>query len=282
MKLLRNILIAIIVLGVVATAGYSVLYRYVLSSFEPVAEYEYIQKQKEEEIELAETTPIPHTKAYVEVKDGCGTNYQGSCVNVRSGPSKEFPVVSALRTGVVLRVATTTYSDEVGGKWYRIVFDEWVRYPERVTSQWYVHSDFVTQFEFHVETLTATTTSKRILVDRSDQMMYAYENEQIVFSSAVSTGKELTPTPRGEFEIYYKTPSRYMQGPLPGISEQYYDLPGVPWDMYFTKEGGAFHGAYWHENFGRVWSSGCVNLPLDMARTLYEWAPLGTKVLVRD
>lgn len=73
-----------------------------------------------------------------------------------------------------------------------------------------------------------------------------------------------------------------MQGPLPGISDQYYDLPGVPWNMYFTQEGGAIHGAYWHAEFGKQWSHGCVNLPLETARTLYEWTPLGTSVLVQD
>jgi lipoprotein-anchoring transpeptidase ErfK/SrfK len=73
-----------------------------------------------------------------------------------------------------------------------------------------------------------------------------------------------------------------MQGPLPGISEQYYDLPGVPWNLYFTQEGGAIHGAYWHDKFGEEWSHGCVNLPLDSARTLYQWADIGTSVYVHD
>ena len=33
-----------------------------------------------------------------------------------------------------------------------------------------------------------------------------------------------------------------MQGPIPGISEQEYDLPGVPWTMYFTIDGGELKG----------------------------------------
>ena len=73
-----------------------------------------------------------------------------------------------------------------------------------------------------------------------------------------------------------------MQGPLPGISDQYYDLPGVPWDLYFTHEGGAIHGAYWHDKFGERWSHGCVNLPIEKAKELYEWTDLGTTVVVRD
>jgi len=39
-----------------------------------------------------------------------------------------------------------------------------------------------------------------------------------------------------------------------------YDLPGVPWNSYITEEGIAFHGTYWHNNFGKPRSHGCINL----------------------
>jgi lipoprotein-anchoring transpeptidase ErfK/SrfK len=83
--------------------------------------------------------------------------------------------------------------------------------------------------------------------------------------------------------VYKKTPSRYMQGPLPSIpGYQYYDLPGVPWNLYFTPEGAVIHGAYWHTSFGSPYSHGCVNLWPNDARTLYMWADLGTTVVVED
>ena len=82
--------------------------------------------------------------------------------------------------------------------------------------------------------------------------------------------------------IYKKTPSRYMQGPIDGITDQYYDLPGVPWDLYFTSGGAAIHGTYWHENFGKQSSHGCVNLPVEKAKELYSWAEVGTRVTVQD
>ncbi|MCR4306356.1 MAG: L,D-transpeptidase, partial [Candidatus Yonathbacteria bacterium] len=90
------------------------------------------------------------------------------------------------------------------------------------------------------------------------------------------------PTPRGTFTIFKKTPSRYMQGPIPDIADQYYDLPGVPWNLYFTHEGAVIHGAYWHDSFGSAYSHGCVNLPPEQARKLYNWADLGTGVIVKD
>ena len=73
-----------------------------------------------------------------------------------------------------------------------------------------------------------------------------------------------------------------MQGPIPGITNQYYDLPGVPWDLYFTHQGAAIHGTYWHENFGKQSSHGCVNLPPAQAEKLYRWAGIGTFVIVQD
>jgi lipoprotein-anchoring transpeptidase ErfK/SrfK len=74
-----------------------------------------------------------------------------------------------------------------------------------------------------------------------------------------------------------------MQGPLPNIKDkQHYDLPGVPWNLYFTEGGAVIHGAYWHKSFGSPYSHGCVNLSPENAHTLYSWADLGTTVVVRD
>jgi lipoprotein-anchoring transpeptidase ErfK/SrfK len=113
-------------------------------------------------------------------------------------------------------------------------------------------------------------------------MLYAYDGDTLYMQEAISTGLELTPTPRGVFTVYRMTPSRYMQGPIPGISDQYFDLPGVPWNLYFTPEGAVIHGAYWHDRFGSPWSHGCVNLPPEKAKKLYAWAEIGTKVVVQD
>jgi lipoprotein-anchoring transpeptidase ErfK/SrfK len=174
---------------------------------------------------------------------------------------------------MVLEVSTTTYEDDHGGTWYQVIFGEWIRYPDRLPQPIYVSGKYVDSFSEPVEETPASTT-KRIVIDRSDQKLYAYDGDDVFMETAVSTGLDLTPTPRGTFMVYRKTPTRYMQGPLPGISDQYYDLPGVPWDLYFTPEGGAIHGAYWHNHFGEQWSHGCVNLPLDEARKLYDWTPV--------
>lgn len=235
---------------------------------------------------LEETIPTaPPSIKYAEVTDGCGPHYEGTCVNMRSGPGVEFPPVMLLRTGMVLKVASIVVGED-GRRWYKIGFDGWIRYPERVTGDWYVSADYVRLFEdanAHATTDKADTESnKRIVIDRTKQLLYAYEGDTLFMQEPISTGLEFTPTPRGTFWVYKKMPDSYMQGPLPDISDQYYDLPGVPWDLYFTYQGGAIHGAYWHNNFGQPWSHGCVNLAPEQAKKLYMWADLGTPVTVRD
>ncbi|KND50468.1 MAG: hypothetical protein AB202_02320 [Parcubacteria bacterium C7867-007] len=226
------------------------------------------------------------TVRYVEVTAGCDAYFQGGCVNVRAAPTTTAPVLEKLRSGVVLAVAATTTIDSTGREWNKVVFSEWLRYPERMQRDWYVATDGTNSFlseqaqELSDDVVPATT--KRIRIDRSEQMLYAYDGDELFLDTQVSTGLDLTPTPRGNFIVYRKTPSRYMQGPLPSISDQYYDLPGVPWNLYFTEEGGAIHGTYWHDMFGKQRSHGCVNLPPDVAKALYEWTPLGTPVLVQD
>ncbi|RJQ36331.1 hypothetical protein C4552_03525 [Candidatus Parcubacteria bacterium] len=221
---------------------------------------------------------------YVEIIDSCGPDFEGACVNARTRPDTSAPVAARLRTGIVLKISDTVVGD--GRSWYRIAFDEAIRYPERITSEWYITSEHAHLIEIRgVEELlgdAVITTEKEIIVDLSEQKLYAYERDALIAEEYVSTGVPEAPTPRGPFRIYKKMPSRYMQGPLPGISDQYFDLPGVPWNLYFTEQGGAIHGTYWHDQFGKRWSHGCVNLPVGAAKTLYEWADLGTRVIVRD
>lgn len=228
-------------------------------------------------------TPDPTQSEYVQVVDSCGADFEGGCVNVRSGPSVDSPAIFKARNGIVLKVSEKNTKN--GKDWYKLSFDEWLRYPERVEGDLYISAEYVTAFkDVGNQELTASSSpvNKKILIDRSEQKLYAYENDVLFMEEKVSTGIELTPTPRGNFTVFRKTPSRYMQGPIPGISDHYYDLPGVPWNLYFTEQGAVIHGAYWHDSFGTPWSNGCVNMPIASAEKLYKWADIGTEVVVRD
>jgi lipoprotein-anchoring transpeptidase ErfK/SrfK len=230
------------------------------------------------------STTTPEQATHIEISDGCNADYQGECLNVRSRPSTSSPVVTRLRDNIVLKVATTTRAE--GRLWYQTEFAEWLRHPQRVTSnKWWIAGEYVRPVQANgqdLETAEQIETNKRIVVDLSEQMLRAYSEDELFMEEAVSTGKPLFPTPRGEFRIFKMRPTRYMQGPIDGITNQYFDLPGVPWNLYFTYQGAVIHGAYWHNNFGQMWSNGCVNLPPAQAEKLYRWAELGTKVIVRD
>lgn len=221
---------------------------------------------------------------YIEITDSCGPDYVGECVHMRSGAGTKYPSVAKLRTGVVLKVTETVTVD--GHDWYKIGFATELRYPERVAGDLFVSADVAKLFFDDGDHLLvkgeSATTTKRIVIDTSEQTLYAYDGDTLFMKETISTGKEFTPTPRGTFAVYKMTPSRYMQGPIEGVSDQYYDLPGVPWNLYFTQGGAVIHGAYWHDNFGEPWSHGCVNLSIQKAKELYTWAEVGTKVVVQD
>ncbi|NNJ10268.1 L,D-transpeptidase [Chloroflexales bacterium ZM16-3] len=120
---------------------------------------------------------------------------------------------------------------------------------------------------------------KYIIVDLSDQWLYAYEGDARVYDAPVSTGRDGFNTPVGTFAVYAKLRSQTMEGTLGG---EYYRVPNVPNVMYIVG-GVAIHGTYWHNRFGtgaRL-SHGCINVGLSQAAWLYAWAPMGTLVTVR-
>lgn len=117
-----------------------------------------------------------------------------------------------------------------------------------------------------------TQAGKAIVVSTREQRIYAYENGQLIRSHLTSTGLPATPTVLGDYNIYVKFRATDMSG------EDYY-LPQVPYTMYFY-QGYGIHGTYWHNNFGRPMSHGCVNLPISEAEWFFNWAEVGTLVRV--
>src|SRR3989344_4076355 len=134
-------------------------------------------------------------------------------------------------------------------------------------------------FSFFVTSANAQvyTTEKLITVDIGSQKIYAWEGGRIVNQSPVSTGMYYTPTVKGEFKIYRKLDLQDMKGNYPPY-EPYY-LKNVPNVMYFYKAY-AILGAYWHNKFGSKVTHGCVNEPIVFSKWLYDFAQIGTRVIV--
>jgi len=119
-----------------------------------------------------------------------------------------------------------------------------------------------------------------IYVSLIEQTLSVYDHCQLVFATLVSTGQDKRWTPPGEFAILYKSPDKYITLSQPSEALSEYYLQAVPYFMSYYGNL-AFHGAYWHDDFGAAVSHGCINLAPADARWLYEWARLGDKVIIR-
>ena len=119
---------------------------------------------------------------------------------------------------------------------------------------------------------SASSGERWIEVNLAQRRLYAHEGNRIVLSSLVSIGKPSTPTVRGTFRVYTKLRYTRMRGPG-------YNLPNVPHTMYFYR-GYAIHGAYWVRTFGTRVSHGCVNMNLKDAAWLFNWASVGTRIVI--
>ena len=172
---------------------------------------------------------------------------------------------------------TQAIADDQGIIWYRVLDDRYDVY-YFVEAQ---HLRPVTAEE--VAPLSPEVTDKRIQVDLARQRLTAYEKGKVVLSARIATGRPGVATPTGAFRVERKRPSRHMAANDGGGNG--FDLPGVPWVSYFYWTGVALHGTYWHNDYGRPRSRGCVNLTPDDAKWLYRWTmpvvPVGESY-VRD
>ncbi len=117
--------------------------------------------------------------------------------------------------------------------------------------------------------------NKWIDISIVSQTMVLWEGDKPVYATLVSTGrdglgdpKKTLSTPLGTFRTYQRHVTTTMDS---DVADSQFELRDVPWVMYF-KGGYAIHGAYWHDDFGRSRSHGCVNVaPID-ARFTFLWA----------
>ncbi|WP_420643708.1 L,D-transpeptidase family protein [Candidatus Leptofilum sp.] len=113
-------------------------------------------------------------------------------------------------------------------------------------------------------------------VNLSTQTLRAYEGDNVVFSTLISSGTWEHPTVTGQFRIWLEYESQTMDGRLLGYD---YYLENVPYVMYFYQDY-ALHGTFWHNNFGTPMSHGCVNMETNDAAWIYNFATIGTLVNV--
>jgi hypothetical protein len=159
--------------------------------------------------------------------------------------------------------------DAAGRTWYQVYDDKWDKYYHARAE----HLRIMTTEELTPISSEVPMEKKKVEVQLEQQLLIAYENSLPVFITPVSTGGVFRAgtytTPKGSFLTYYKRPSRHMAAG--DLASSGFDLPGVPWVQYITESGISFHGTFWHNDFGRPRSHGCINLSLASAKWLYRW-----------
>jgi L,D-transpeptidase catalytic domain len=101
-------------------------------------------------------------------------------------------------------------------------------------------------------------------VDLGERIVFAMRGKKPVRVMLTSLG---TNTPAGIFRVERKLVYKDMQQRY-GVDPFY--LEAIPYVVFF-KGDFAFHGAYWHDGFGRRLSHGCPNLSLADARFVFDW-----------
>ena len=121
-------------------------------------------------------------------------------------------------------------------------------------------------------------TKKEIHVFIERQILLAFENGEEIYNFDIVTGRDGKETTAGRYHIFRKH-EKYT-------SKTYGSE--MPYTMFFTEDGKGIHGtqlatlrSYVHSFLDdSVGSQGCVGLTDDNAKALYDWAPVGTPVVV--
>ena len=164
--------------------------------------------------------------------------------------------------GTVYR-AIAALQDAKGEWWYRL--QEGIAYsPGPYVPAWSMRH----VSPENASALSAGVADKRIEINIKDQVLTCFEDTTPVFSTRTATGLPGTRTPPGQYTIIRKSYTSYMIG---GTGTGYYNLPGVAFPSYFTASGIAVHGTYWHNDYGRPKSHGCVNVANDAAQFVFRW-----------
>jgi lipoprotein-anchoring transpeptidase ErfK/SrfK len=189
--------------------------------------------------------------------------------DARVEPDAAAEVIYRLYYETVHWVKASGISPVDGSAWYYLLDDKKEQY-YCVPAE---HIRLIPDLELSPLSQQVPNEEKRVEVRLDDQMVLAYENENLVFATRTSTGGRLRSgtytTPSGDFLTFHKRPTRHMAAG--DIAASGFDLPGVPWVLYITRSGISFHGTYWHNDYGRPRSHGCINLTPQAAKWLYRW-----------
>ena len=224
-----------------------------------------------------------------------GTSVEAICAaNGIADPARIYTgqrlVIPAHRASAAPAVAGTTHVVRVGENLYRIALRygttvaalarlNGIRNPNRV----FAGQRLIIPGKSAASAPAAPAAGpKRIVVDLSEQHLYAYQGDALVYSFVVSTGRRGAGTRTGTFRVLDKLPSAYSSA---------WNLR-MPYWLGIYWAGASENGIHalpilangqrlWAGYLGTPISFGCIVLGTQEARLLYEWADIGTPVVIR-
>lgn len=264
-------------------------------------------------VERAERLSISHARFPRDLRS-IPTVVRGVEAKLRAGVTARSHYVSSVlaqaggaRDGVLLRVSEETAAAEdrlpllglltARADGYRATLSQLA---SRVRAQPTARLAAVKEFAVHrevtrvAEDYNRTVPSKLIVVTTEGQSATLYQDGRPILSTPVTTGGPELPTDHGVFHIYTKISPFTFHSPWPEGSPYYYPPTDVQYWMPFDG-GEGLHDASWRSNFGPgsnlqptdlgtgnyiLGTHGCVNMPLDAAGFVWNWAPVGTTVVV--
>lgn len=118
------------------------------------------------------------------------------------------------------------------------------------------------------------TRGRVLIADLSEFRLFAYEDGVLVHSSIIAHGRFNMRTLTGFYSVLRRAESA-------DLTYRGNTVEDVPYILAYD-DAFAIHGAYWHDDadWGTRASSGCINLPVEEAAWFYQFASIGTPVII--
>ncbi len=136
--------------------------------------------------------------------------------------------------------------------------------------------------------LVAQLPAQVIVVSIAGQRLQAFDHGRLVQDTLVTTGRAALPTDIGRMQVTRKSAPWTMRSPWPKYSPYWYPDTKVSMVLWFTNTGEGIHDAAWEpasaygpgSTSGPFASHGCIHTPVDVMSDLFNWAGVGTPVVV--
>lgn len=229
-------------------------------------------------------TDLSTTIGHAAVPDT--TSWQGVAglvVNRRAEPNRSKPAVGELQAGAPVEVVRWVSGEEV-----EPANDTWAELSDGT----YVFSTSLRRAGALAPTTLpadAPTTGKWVDVNLTEQIATAYDGRTAVRSTLISSGRPGWETPLGVFPVLRRVEKDTMDGSTlvgqgPNGSGASYKVDNVRYVQYFTEDGSAIHENYWRRpaTFGMPGSHGCIGMPPADAAWFWQFATVGTPLVIHE